>query len=128
MMGDHVGYALRACAAKGVKRVVLAGQFAKLLKIACGHEQTHVSSSELDLRALREWLSPEENSHIIRLAESAVTARHILETSGYDLRLIHLVCDRARAVAERLAPGLDVKVLLAGDRGEVLYSGIETGC
>ena len=128
MMGDHVGHALRACAAKGVKRVILAGQFAKLLKIACGHEQTHVSSSELDLRALREWLSPEENSHLIRLAESAATARHLLETSGYDLRLIHLVCDRARAVAERLAPGLDVKVLLAGYRGEVLYSGIETGC
>jgi len=56
MMGDHFGHSLRACAFKGVRQVVVAGQFAKLLKIACGHEQTHVSSSELDLRMLAEWL------------------------------------------------------------------------
>ena len=124
MMGDHVGYALRACAAKGVKRVVLAGQFAKLLKIACGHEQTHVSSSELDLRALREWLSPERDADLLSLAEAAATARHLLETSGYDNRLISLICNRARAAAERLAPGVMVNVLLAGYRGEMLYSDI----
>ena len=124
MMGDHVGYALRACAAKGVKRVVLAGQFAKLLKIACGHEQTHVSSSELDLRALREWLSPKEDARLLALADTAATARHLLETSGYDAHLIRLVCDRARAAAERLTPGLSVKVLLAGYHGEMLYSDI----
>ena len=124
MMGDHVGYALRACAAKGVKRVILAGQFAKLLKIACGHEQTHVSSSELDLRALREWLSPKKDAHLLALAETAATARHLLETSGYDAHLIRLVCDRARAAAERLTPGLSVKVLLAGYHGEMLYSDI----
>ncbi len=52
MMGDHVGYALRASARKGVREVILAGQFAKLLKIACGHEQTHASSSDLDLQML----------------------------------------------------------------------------
>ncbi|HLO25625.1 MAG TPA: cobalt-precorrin-5B (C(1))-methyltransferase CbiD, partial [Geobacteraceae bacterium] len=56
MMGDHVGYAVRACAGKGVRKVIIAGQFAKLLKIACGHEQTHVSSSELDLKMLADWL------------------------------------------------------------------------
>ena len=59
MMGDHVGYALRACQTKGVKRVILAGQFAKLVKIACGHEQTHVSSSGLDLQSLAKWCSLE---------------------------------------------------------------------
>lgn len=121
MMGDHVGHALRACAAKGVRRIILSGQFAKLLKIACGHEQTHVSSSELDLRALREWFSPEADGHVLRLAESATTARHLLETSGYDTSLISLVCERARSAAERLAPGLPVKVLLAGYHGEMLY-------
>ncbi len=54
-----MGYALKTCAAKGVREIVIAGQFAKLLKVACGHEQTHVSSSELDLQQLVSWLGPE---------------------------------------------------------------------
>ena len=118
MMGDHVGYALRSCAGKGVKRMVLAGQFAKLLKIACGHEQTHVSASDLDLAALSAW--PELESHNLNL-DGATTARGILESSGNDPELIHLVCRRATSFAHSLAPGPELKVLLAGYGGEVLY-------
>jgi cobalt-precorrin-5B (C1)-methyltransferase len=124
MMGDHVGYALRACAKKGVKRVVLAGQFAKLLKIACGHEQTHVSSSDLDLRTLVGWLllAPRA-SHLAPLAERANTARQVLESSGNDPSLTVLVCVKALEFAKIIAPALDIKVLLAGYGGEVLYFG-----
>ncbi|KAF0219341.1 MAG: cobalt-precorrin-5B [Geobacteraceae bacterium] len=124
MMGDHVGYALRACARKEVRRVVLAGQFAKLLKIACGHEQTHVSSSELDLRMLAEWCGFALPASRFPLpVREANTARQILEASGNDAGLIALVCERAREFAERAAPGLEVKVLLAGYHGEMLYFG-----
>ncbi|HEY6873815.1 MAG TPA: cobalt-precorrin-5B (C(1))-methyltransferase CbiD, partial [Geobacteraceae bacterium] len=124
MMGDHVGHALRACARKGVRSVVIAGQFAKLLKIACGHEQTHASSSELDLRMLAEWLSLEpRTSNLEPLAKRANTAREVLVTSGNDPELIGLVCGRVREFAEKLAPGVAMKVLLAGYRGEVLYFG-----
>jgi len=122
MMGDHVGHALRACARKGVKRVVLAGQFAKLLKIACGHEQTHVNSSELDLKHLLAWAS--ETPHSLRLTphiSDAATARGVLEASGNDPALIALVGNRARQYAERLVQGVKLKVLLAGYGGEVLY-------
>lgn len=124
MMGDHVGHAIRACARKGVRNVVIAGQFAKLLKIACGHEQTHVASSKLDLKALADWLENTPNisrlaSHVIR----ANTARDVLEGSGHDLELVAMVCDRVRQFAMELAPGMKVKVLLAGYGGEVLYYG-----
>jgi cobalt-precorrin-5B (C1)-methyltransferase len=124
MMGDHVGYALRSCTRKGVKRVVLAGQFAKLLKIACGHEQTHVSSSDLDLRTLAGWLELEtRNSKLATVARQANTARHVLESSGNDPSLTGLVCGKVGEFAKRVAPALDVKVLLAGYGGEVLYFG-----
>jgi cobalt-precorrin-5B (C1)-methyltransferase len=122
MMGDHVGYALMACTRKGVKRVILAGQFAKLLKIACGHEQTHVSSSELDLKHLLTWIS--ETPHASRLTphfRDAVTARGVLESSGNDPALITLVCDRTRRFAESLVRDVELKVLLAGYSREVLY-------
>jgi cobalt-precorrin-5B (C1)-methyltransferase len=122
MMGDHVGHALRACARRGVRGVVLAGQFAKLLKIACGHEQTHVGSSALDLRELEEWtrLGP-RFSVLGSLIGSANTARELLEASGHDPELVALVCGRAKAFAESLVPGAEVQVLLAGYDGRVLY-------
>ncbi|BDV44398.1 cobalt-precorrin-5B C(1)-methyltransferase [Geotalea uraniireducens] len=123
MMGDHVGYALRACLGKGVPRVVLAGQFAKLLKIACGHEQTHVSSAELDLRELASWLAATGAAALVALAERANTARQLLEESGRDRQLITLVCERARRAAERLAPGGELKVLLADYDSTMLYFG-----
>ncbi|WP_298440228.1 cobalt-precorrin-5B (C(1))-methyltransferase [Geobacter sp.] len=124
MMGDHVGYALRACVRKGVRRVILAGQFAKLLKIACGHEQTHVASSELDLKVLVAWVSSTPHaSRLIPHVRAANTARQVLEESGNDPLLMELVCSRAREAARRLVPGIEVEVLLAGYAATVLYFG-----
>jgi cobalt-precorrin-5B (C1)-methyltransferase len=123
MMGDHVGYSLAACKTKGVKRVILAGQFAKLLKIACGHAQTHVSSSELDLQELAAWCPLEPRTgHLEPLARTANTARQVLEESGNDPALIQLVCEKAKASASLLAPGLPVEVMLVGYNSNVLYA------
>jgi cobalt-precorrin-5B (C1)-methyltransferase len=124
MMGDHVGHALRACAAKGVREVILAGQFAKFLKIACGHEQTHVSSSDLDLQMLSKWatIGPRA-ANLVPLIAKANTARQVLEASGNDPFLIRLVSDRVHQYAKTLAPNIKIKVLLAGYGGEVLYFG-----
>jgi cobalt-precorrin-5B (C1)-methyltransferase len=105
-----------------VQELVLACQFAKLLKIACGHEQTHVSSSELDLSKLAEWLLLDHRiSHLEPLARRANTARQVLEESGNSNDLISLVCEKARSFAKQLATGINIKVLLAGYDGEVLY-------
>jgi cobalt-precorrin-5B (C1)-methyltransferase len=122
MMVDHVGYAVRACAAKGVPEVIIAGQFAKLLKIACGHEQTHVSSSELDLEALAGWLDCDPSlARLVPMVRAANTARQILDEAGHDPQLIGLVCDRLKAFTHKLAPRPVIKVFLAGYGGEVLY-------
>jgi cobalt-precorrin-5B (C1)-methyltransferase len=124
MMGDHVGYALRSCARKGVRRVVLAGQFAKLLKIACGHGQTHVSSSQLDLGQLELWLLQKGCRSLVPGPWSRFnSARQVLEESGYDPALIALVCTRVKTFARKLVPDADSKVILAGYHGEVLYFG-----
>nr|WP_279342454.1 cobalt-precorrin-5B (C(1))-methyltransferase [Geotalea sp. SG265] len=122
MMGDHAGYALKSCAAKEIREIVIAGQFAKLLKLACGHEQTHVSSSELDLQQLASWLEGNQRTAFLaQPARRANTARQVLEESGNDAALIAAVCERVGAFAARLAPGSTIKVLLAGYGQEVLY-------
>ena len=122
MMGDHVGYALQACDRKGVKEVIIAGQFAKLLKIACGHEQTHVSSATLDLQELASWCASESGTaRFAPLAARANTARQVLEESAKDVALIELVCRKTREAAGKMASYQTVRVLLAGYDGEVLY-------
>lgn len=122
MMGDHAGYSLAACKRKGVKKVVLAGQFAKLLKIACGHKQTHVSSSELDLQELAAWVSRDPRTAAFEpLARQANTARQVLEESGNDPFLIKLVCGKAKDCASSMAPGLPVEIILVGYDSKVLY-------
>ena len=122
MMGDHVGYALRACARRHIPRIILAGQFAKLLKIACRHEQTHVSASELDLQEVKSWLlAANFPAATIELAGRANTARHLLAECDAAPALIALVCARAREFAQSLAPATEIEVFLAGYDGEVLY-------
>lgn len=122
MMGDHVGHALISSARKGVAEVVLACQFAKLVKIACGHKQTHVASSELDLKMLASWFSNGSRTMDFEpLARRANTARQVLEESGNDPELIRLVACRVRDFAQQLAPDAKIKVLLAGYDSTVLY-------
>jgi cobalt-precorrin-5B (C1)-methyltransferase len=122
MMGDHVGYALRACARRSIPLVILAGQFAKLLKIACRHEQTHVSASQLDLQELQSWLvAAKFPAACIELAGRANTARQLLSDCGAAPALGELVCARAQKFAQSLAPGAEIQVFLAGYDGEVLY-------
>ncbi|MBJ6725426.1 cobalt-precorrin-5B (C(1))-methyltransferase CbiD [Geomesophilobacter sediminis] len=124
MMGDHFGYAAQSCAKKGVPRVVIAAQFAKLVKIACGHPQTHVTSSELDLEVLAGWLKEDPGTaHLAEKARGCNTARELLIASDYDRRLIEIVCGRAAMTAAALVPGLSVVVFLAGYHGEMLYCG-----
>lgn len=122
MMGDHVGYALRACARRKIATVILAGQFAKFLKIACRHEQTHVNAAQLDLQELQGWLMAENlSTECIDLAGSANTARQLLVGGAESEALIALVCDRAQKFAQSLAPQAVIQVFLAGYEGEVLY-------
>lgn len=113
MMGDHVEYALQACAKRGFMEPVIACQFAKLLKIACGHENTHAAASELDLAVLLTWAEeanfPPEKLAII---EHANTAREIAVTTCFDSSLMELVADRARKAAAIHAPGITIFPLL----------------
>ena len=123
MMGDHVAYALRACAERGFMQPVVACQFAKLLKIACGYENTHAAASELDLTVLRGWAEaahvPPENLAIISHAN---TAREIAVATGFDKALMKLVADRAMQAAAGHAPGILVRPLLCGYDGIVALS------
>jgi cobalt-precorrin-5B (C1)-methyltransferase len=121
MMGDHVAYALRACAKRGYMQPIIACQFAKLLKIACGYENTHAAASELDLAVLLKWA---EAAHVVpenlAIISHANTAREIAVATGFDTTLMKLVAGRARQAAAVHAPGIEVRPLLCGYDGTVV--------
>ncbi len=115
MMGDHVGYALEACHRKGVDSVVLAAQYAKLVKIACGHPQTHVRSSSLDLSKMARWArNGGLDEGLAKGIECANTAREVFEKTGADHPLTRMVADRALAHLQSWAPGVTIAILLVG--------------
>lgn len=121
MMGDHIGYCLDACGRKKVQRLILAGQFAKLVKIACGHPQTHVRHSSLDLEQLQHWarqinLDPADLSRL----ELAHTARDIFVGFGAESPLIKKVADEALLHCLKLLPAAQIQILLVDYQGQVV--------
>jgi len=123
MMGDHVAYALRACQQRGFDRPMLACQFAKLLKIACGHENTHAAASELDLATLREWAKQQGLPvQIMDLVANANTAREIIIASGFDPVLLELVCRHAHQAVHDHAPDIVPSFLVADYSGNIVFS------
>lgn len=118
MMGDHVGYALEACHRRGFPRIVLAAQFAKLVKIACGHPQTHVHSSALDLQQLARWgrrlgLDDAASKQI----ECANTAREVFVSHPEAAMLIAEVARQALQQMGQRAPGAQLEILLVDYAG-----------
>ena len=124
MMGDHVAYSLRACAQRGFVRPIIACQFAKLLKIACEHENTHAAASELDLATLEGWAETEKLSPvIISLIRQANTAREIAVKSGFDPKLIGIVALRAQQATRAHAPQVRPRFLVCAYDGNVVRFG-----
>jgi cobalt-precorrin-5B (C1)-methyltransferase len=123
MMGDHVGYALEACHRRGFRQLVLAAQFAKLVKIACGHGQTHVSASLLELGQLAAWCRASGlDEALAKTIECANTAREVYLAGADPGALAAVVAARALAQMRIWAPGAALAVLL------IDYDGTTAGC
>ncbi len=119
LMGDHVGHLAAACARHGVRELIVAAQFAKLVKIACGHPQTHAAVADLDLATLCGWgRAAGLDAALIKRLELAHTARELYQQLGPRHPFIALVAARAIACLQEWAPGVRCGVLLAGYAGE----------
>lgn len=122
MMGDHIAYTLRACQQRGFNRPIIACQFAKLLKIACGYEDTHAAASELDLSNLRKWAEEQKlPAHIMELLVNANTAREIIIDSDFDPLLLELVCRHAHLAVGRHASGIMPSFMVADYSGSIVF-------
>ncbi len=123
-MGNFVGFMLRACAEKGVKKVLLFGSLGKLAKVAAGYLYTHSKSSPSGLRVIAARAADigagagilEEIANANTTEEALAILRRNELGSALDL-----VAGDARRVAEGHVEGkLGVSVVLASLRGEIV--------
>jgi cobalt-precorrin-5B (C1)-methyltransferase len=122
MMGDHIAYSLRACQARGFSQPIIACQFAKLLKIACGHENTHAAASDLDIQQLLAWGQDGGLSDgTLASISNANTAREIAIASSFDPLLLELVFRHARCAAGGHAPEIHLHFLVADYSGNCIF-------
>jgi cobalt-precorrin-5B (C1)-methyltransferase len=121
MMGDHVAHALRSSLQRGFSRPLIACQFAKLLKIACGYENTHAAASEMDLARFRTWAEEERlPSALLDIISSANTAREIAVTTHFEPRLVALAGRMAARALITHAPGIEPIFLVADYNGRIV--------
>ena len=79
-IGDFVGYSVRQCANKKIKKAIVAGFIGKLTKMAMGVKQTHVKGSHVDMDFLGHMASRcGAGDDIVTRIKTANTARHVAE-------------------------------------------------
>ncbi|MCB9966592.1 MAG: cobalt-precorrin-5B (C(1))-methyltransferase [Geminicoccaceae bacterium] len=120
-MGDFAGGTLKYLRRRPIRRVTLAGGFAKLAKLAQGHLDLHSSRSTVDLADLAAELGaldPATGS----AAEGAVSAGEVLALAGaHRPALARRIAERARlAAGEAAGPAVAIEALVVDRGGAIL--------
>lgn len=111
-IGDFVGYSVRQCANKKIKKAIVAGFIGKLTKMAMGVKQTHVKGSHVDMDFLGRMASRcGAGDEIVTRIKTANTARHVAELiDNYGIRGFYdLLCNE---VHDQLSSYCDHKVAI----------------
>lgn len=123
MMGDYVEFALQEAAKRGFHRIHMAAMWAKLIKAAAGHRQTHVRHGALDVRLVCEVLEANGAERtVINSLSNCNTGREVFDRlmDMERMDLIHAVCIDAKRSAERYAGRIPVSVYLIHHSGRII--------
>ena len=122
-MGDFVGGMLKYLRTHPVRRLTIAGGFAKLAKLAAGHLDLHSARSRVDTAGLSAMLAAlGADNTAVDMARDAAGAGEILALAGSrEGALARLVAARAREVALATLSGkTTVEVAIVDREGEFL--------
>src|SRR5215213_135327 len=79
-IGDFIGYSIKQCVSKNIRKVVVAGFIGKLTKMAMGVRQTHVKGSRINMEFMAKIASRcSSSAAVIEEIKKANTARHVSE-------------------------------------------------
>lgn len=124
LTGDHMGYALKEAAKKGVRRATIAGQFAKMSKLAGGHFETHCSDADVELDFIAGLCAKRGAKRgvidAIRKANTAREAYFVIERAGLD-KVFDDICALTIVEAKKIAGvgRIELDATLVGYEGTV---------
>ncbi|HXW12742.1 MAG TPA: cobalt-precorrin-5B (C(1))-methyltransferase [Nitrososphaeraceae archaeon] len=79
-IGDFIGFGVKQCAIKEIRKVYVVGFIGKITKMAMGIKQTHVKGSHVDMNFLADIASRcGADKELVKQIKGANTARHVSE-------------------------------------------------
>ena len=123
-IGDFIGFAIKQCALKKIKKAYVVGFIGKLTKMAMGIKQTHVKGSHVDMNFLAEMASRcGADSELVNKIMLANTARHAGElVDEFGLALFYdMLCQEVHHHLSKYSESqLQIKIILLDFEGKII--------
>ena len=123
-IGDFIGFSIKQCAIKKIKKAYVIGFIGKLTKMAMGVKQTHVKGSNVDMNFLATLANRcGANNDLVKKIKLANTARHVgelIDQSGLSM-FYDVLCEEVYNHLSKDSPSdLKIKIILLDFTGNVI--------
>jgi cobalt-precorrin-5B (C1)-methyltransferase len=123
-IGDFIGFTIKQCAIKKIKKAYVLGFIGKLTKMAMGVKQTHVKGSNVDMNFLATLANRcGANNDLVKKIKLANTARHVgelIDQSGLSM-FYDVLCEEVYNHLSKDSPSdLHIKIILLDFTGKVI--------
>jgi cobalt-precorrin-5B (C1)-methyltransferase len=123
-IGDFIGFSIKQCAIKKIKKAYVVGFIGKLTKMAMGIKQTHVKGSHVDMNFLAELaIRCGANNELVKKIKVANTARHVGElVDQFGLSMFYdVLCEEVYSHLSKYSPSeLQIKIILLDFNGKII--------
>jgi cobalt-precorrin-5B (C1)-methyltransferase len=123
-IGDFIGFSIKQCAIKKIKKANVIGFIGKLTKMAMGIKQTHVKGSHVDMNFLAELaIICGANNELVKKIKVANTARHVGElVDQFGLSMFYnVLCKEVYSHLSKYSPSeLQIKIILLDFNGKII--------
>jgi cobalt-precorrin-5B (C1)-methyltransferase len=123
-IGDFIGFSIKQCAIKKIKKAYVVGFVGKLTKMAMGIKQTHVKGSHVDMNFLSDLANRSgANKELVQQIKLANTARHVselIDRSGLSV-FYDILCKEVHNHLTKYSQShLQIKIILLDFNGKVI--------
>ncbi len=123
-IGDHVGFMLKECAERGIKKVLLAGHIGKLIKLTNGQFNTHINHGDKRISSLAEYATRAgASAEVIKKIEDQTMAEavvDIIKLNGLTELFDRVAGDAVAKIDELVSGRLDVSCVILSLDAEVI--------
>jgi cobalt-precorrin-5B (C1)-methyltransferase len=123
-IGDFIGFSIKQCAIKKIKKAYVVGFVGKLTKMAMGIKQTHVKGSHVDMNFLSDLANRSgANKELVQQIKLANTARHVselIDQSGLSV-FYDILCKEVHNYLTKYSQShLQIKIILLDFNGKII--------